>query len=51
MNTPAHKPGSGRALRVAVVTETYPPEINGVARTVGLGATLGALVARGFLAL
>ena len=24
------------ALRIAVVTETYPPEINGVARTVGL---------------
>ena len=28
--------GGRQALRVAVVTETYPPEINGVARTVGL---------------
>jgi glycosyltransferase involved in cell wall biosynthesis len=27
-----------RALRVAMVTETYPPEVNGVARTVGLMA-------------
>ena len=26
----------GRPLRVAVVTETYPPEINGVARTTGM---------------
>ncbi len=34
-----------RALRVAVVTETYPPEINGVARTVGL--MVEALLARG----
>jgi len=25
-----------KRLRVAVVTETYPPEINGVARTVGV---------------
>ena len=25
-----------RRLRVAVVTETYPPEINGVAMTLGL---------------
>ncbi len=33
------------ALRIAVVTETYPPEINGVARTVGL--MVGALLARG----
>jgi glycosyltransferase involved in cell wall biosynthesis len=33
------------ALRVAVVTETYPPEINGVARTVGL--MVDALLARG----
>lgn len=36
MNTPVHDPGARDALRVAVVTETYPPEINGVARTVGL---------------
>jgi len=36
MNTPIHNPGARNALRVAVVTETYPPEINGVARTVGL---------------
>jgi len=36
MNTPVHNPGARSALRVAVVTETYPPEINGVARTVGL---------------
>jgi glycosyltransferase involved in cell wall biosynthesis len=35
MNMPIDSP-AGRALRVAVVTETYPPEINGVARTVGL---------------
>jgi len=33
------------ALRIAVVTETYPPEINGVARTVGL--MVGELLARG----
>ena len=26
----------GRKLRVAMVTETYPPEVNGVARTIGL---------------
>jgi glycosyltransferase involved in cell wall biosynthesis len=32
-------------IRVAVVTETYPPEINGVARTVGL--TVDWLLARG----
>ena len=32
-------------LRIAVVTETYPPEINGVARTVGL--MVDALRARG----
>ena len=34
------------ALRIAVVTETYPPEINGVARTVGL--MVDELLARGF---
>jgi glycosyltransferase involved in cell wall biosynthesis len=27
---------SGRPLRIAVVTETYPPEVNGVARTIGM---------------
>jgi glycosyltransferase involved in cell wall biosynthesis len=32
-------------LRIAVVTETYPPEINGVARTVGL--MVGAMLERG----
>ena len=25
-----------RPLRIAVVTETYPPEVNGVARTIGV---------------
>jgi glycosyltransferase involved in cell wall biosynthesis len=34
-----------QTLRIAVVTETYPPEINGVARTVGL--MVDALLARG----
>jgi len=37
--------GTSRRLRVAVVTETYPPEINGVARTAGL--MVEALCARG----
>jgi glycosyltransferase involved in cell wall biosynthesis len=32
-------------LRLAIVTETYPPEINGVARTVGL--MVAAMCARG----
>ena len=32
-------------LKLAIVTETYPPEINGVARTIGL--TVEALCARG----
>ena len=36
MDTLTKSPGARGALRVAVVTETYPPEINGVARTVGL---------------
>jgi glycosyltransferase involved in cell wall biosynthesis len=45
MDTPAPKPGARSALRVAVVTETYPPEINGVARTVGL--MVEALFGRG----
>jgi glycosyltransferase involved in cell wall biosynthesis len=34
-----------RPLRIAVVTETYPPEVNGVARTIG--ATVDCLRARG----
>jgi len=37
--------GPARCIRVAVVTETYPPEINGVARTVG--AMVDWLLARG----
>src|SRR6267142_5629207 len=36
MDTLSQKAGARNALRIAVVTETYPPEINGVARTVGL---------------
>jgi len=35
MNTPIQN-SARSGFRVAVVTETYPPEINGVARTVGL---------------
>jgi glycosyltransferase involved in cell wall biosynthesis len=38
-------PGQRAALRIAVITETYPPEINGVSRTVGL--MVDALLARG----
>lgn len=38
-------PTGGARLRVAVVTETYPPEVNGVAMT--LGRMVGGLVARG----
>ena len=34
-----------RPLEVAVVTETFPPEVNGVARTVGI--LVDALIARG----
>lgn len=30
-----HLPVDGRRLRIAVVTETYPPEVNGVAMTIG----------------
>jgi len=45
MNRPVYKPGARHGLRVAVVTETYPPEINGVARTVGL--MVDALCERG----
>src|SRR5258708_14304869 len=36
MNTPMKLPGARGSLQVAVVTETYPPEVNGVARTLGL---------------
>src|SRR5262245_6921862 len=32
---PDPDPGAARRIHIAVVTETYPPEINGVARTVG----------------
>jgi hypothetical protein len=28
-------PTTLRSLRIAIVTETYPPEINGVAMTIG----------------
>ena len=35
-----HHPAAQRSLRVAVVTETYPPEVNGVARTVASGGRL-----------
>src|SRR5258706_6771492 len=45
MDTFMKSPEARGALRVAVVTETYPPEINGVARTVGL--MVEALVERG----
>ena len=37
--------GPSRRIHIAVVTETYPPEINGVARTVG--AMVDWLLARG----
>ncbi|HEX6828389.1 MAG TPA: glycosyltransferase family 1 protein [Burkholderiales bacterium] len=37
--------GSGSRLRIALVTETYPPEINGVAMT--LGRMVEGLTARG----
>jgi hypothetical protein len=30
-------PADRRSLRIAVVTETYPPEVNGVARTIARG--------------
>lgn len=32
---PQQRPAAARSLRVAVVTETYPPEVNGVAMTIG----------------
>ncbi len=40
-----HLSPSRRHLRLAVVTETYPPEINGVAMT--LGRLVSAMLARG----
>lgn len=46
MDMHASRLGPRGELRVAVVTETYPPEINGVARTVGL--MVEALLARGY---
>jgi glycosyltransferase involved in cell wall biosynthesis len=45
MNAPAYNHGAPSGLRIAAVTETYPPEINGVARTVGL--MVDALCERG----
>jgi hypothetical protein len=39
--------GARRGLRIAVVTETYPPEVNGVARTIGV--MVEGLRARGHL--
>jgi glycosyltransferase involved in cell wall biosynthesis len=44
MATAWHLPGSG-SLRICFVTETYPPEINGVALT--LARLIGGLSARG----
>lgn len=32
---PAHRPASPSPLGIALVTETYPPEVNGVAMTIG----------------
>jgi glycosyltransferase involved in cell wall biosynthesis len=40
-----HFPAAQRSLRIAIVTETYPPEINGVAMTMGRIVT--GLQARG----
>ncbi len=37
--------GARQTLRIAIVTETYPPEVNGVAMTVG--RTIEALLRRG----
>jgi glycosyltransferase involved in cell wall biosynthesis len=47
METPLQEPAqtAGRAWRVAVVTETYPPEVNGVAAT--LSRVVEGLHARG----
>jgi len=33
---PEHRPSPGRKLRVAIVTETFPPEVNGVAATIAV---------------
>jgi glycosyltransferase involved in cell wall biosynthesis len=38
MNQPTETVLAAQRLRVAIVTETFPPEVNGVARTVGLMA-------------
>ena len=38
-------PRPGRRLRIALVTETYPPEVNGVAMTIG--RLVDGLLARG----
>jgi hypothetical protein len=38
-------PASGRPLRIALITETYPPEVNGVAMT--SGRLVQGLLARG----
>ena len=46
MDAPVERPGARHALRIAVVTETYCPEVNGVARTVGL--MVEALCERGY---
>lgn len=40
-----HYPAAMRKMRVAMVTETYPPEINGVAMT--MGRIVGGLQSRG----
>ena len=40
-----HYPAAMRKMRVAMVTETYPPEINGVAMT--MGSIVGGLQSRG----
>jgi glycosyltransferase involved in cell wall biosynthesis len=45
MNASAYRPLHRAALHLAIVTETYPPEINGVARTIG--AVVETLHARG----
>jgi glycosyltransferase involved in cell wall biosynthesis len=42
---PTSGPQRERALRIAVVTETYPPEVNGVARTIA--AMIAVLCRRG----